>query len=196
MTKDERTVEERIDAGERIVWEDEFNEDTLRRVGYPVGAKPVSGSQIVIMETVTDYCEECGDDAAVYWKNAPMRGFAPNKPRWAVPIKRSFCTPCFESLRRSTLLKWAPRHKPQADTLNMDDQEANEAFRQMTSGLEIDFVEETDFVEEDDYFSEGSKWPSSRTSSQRAKPGSPVTFTARKTVIGSNAPHNAPPSPS
>ena len=30
--------------------------------------------------------------------------------------------------------------------------------------------------------------------SQRAKPASPVTFTARMTVIGSNAPHNAPPS--
>ena len=32
--------------------------------------------------------------------------------------------------------------------------------------------------------------------SQRAKPASPVTFTARMTVIGSNAPHNAPLSPS
>lgn len=150
-SRDERTVEERIDAGERIVWEDEFDEDALRRAGYPLGAKPASGDGVIVIETVTDYCEECGDDAAVYWKNAPLRGYAPNKPRYAFPIKRSFCTPCLKSLQHDTWLRWAPRHMPQADALNMDDQEANETFRQMTAGLEIDFVEE------DDYFGEGSE---------------------------------------
>jgi hypothetical protein len=40
-----------------------------------------------------------------------------------------------------------------------------------------------------------SKTPT-KARSQRAKPAPPVAFTTRKTVIGSNAPRNAPPSPS
>jgi len=40
-----------------------------------------------------------------------------------------------------------------------------------------------------------SKTPT-KARSQRAKPASPLALTARKTVIGSNAPRNAPPSPS